>query len=73
MRRDDDPYRNVPADILEEVRKQEKDKASEEDGILGSKLTSDEGRSKPKPDGIKPARHNIPKRVTDIRSGHGYT
>jgi len=71
MRREDDPYRNVPADILDEVRKKEHDRTSADDGILGG-LVSDK-RSTPKPERIKPARHNTPRRVSDIRSGHNYT
>jgi hypothetical protein len=59
-----DRYANVPPDVLEEVRKQEKDRVASADGMLGG-LTSAEERVKPKPD--------PPKRVTDIRSGHGYT
>jgi len=72
MRREDDPYSNVPADLLEEVRKAEKKQMTSSGGILGG-LTSGEERVAPRPhEGIKPARHHAPKRVSDIRSGHNY-
>jgi hypothetical protein len=71
MRREDDPYSNVPADLLEEVRKAEKKQMTSSGGILGGLVSSRQAVPRPH-EGIKPARHHAPKRVSDIRSGHNY-